>query len=293
MQQKKSKLKLGNTRDISVFVKILGLFRKIRLCHIILILGVAMSSYANDTEKNQRFPAKDYFTGDRFEMGNAIYQNDKNKVKTLLEEGIDVNALSKENSGFTYLMYAIFLDNRFDIAEMLLKNKANPNLVSKITFKNKSKESYYLPLAFASERLPIEYMKLLLQYGADPNNIYVSDNEKKHLHTTYPMNVVVKSLYLPSIWSRDEYISDIKDKINLLLKYGANFGTKDNVGHTVFENAEINPEILLYIMNKEKNTGLYGNRLMNMLKNSLKNSNETTKRTYEEIIKKLTAAGYN
>ena len=46
-------------------------------------------------------------------------------------------------------------------------------------------------------------------------------------------------------------------------------------------------------MNKEKNTGLYGNSLMNMLKNSLKNSNETTKRTYEEIIKKLTAAGYN
>ena len=121
--------------DISVFVKILGLFRKIRLCHIILILGVAMSSYANDTEKNQRFPAKDYFTGDRFEMGNAIYQNDKNKVKTLLEEGIDVNALSKENSGFTYLMIIdlILLKCFLKIKQILIWS---PRLLSKIKAKN-------------------------------------------------------------------------------------------------------------------------------------------------------------
>ena len=83
MPKKSIKLKSWSWTNINinVLIKILELLRKIRLCHIILILGVAMSSYANDTEKNQRFPAKDYFTGDRFEMGNAIYQHDKNKIK--------------------------------------------------------------------------------------------------------------------------------------------------------------------------------------------------------------------
>ena len=135
-------------------------------------------------------------------------------------------------------------------------------------------------------------MKVLLEYGADPSVAYVSRDGKKHLNATYPMNVVVKSTYLPSKWSRDEYFDDIRNKIELLLSYGADFSTKDNVGYAVFEDAEINPEILLYIMDKEKNTKLYGSKLMKNSKNSWKNSNQETRVIYEKIINKLTEAGY-
>ncbi|WP_162616851.1 hypothetical protein [Aggregatibacter kilianii] len=136
-------------------------------------------------------------------------------------------------------------------------------------------------------------MKMLLEYGADPSNVYINSDGKKHLYATYPMNVVVKSTHLRSRWSREEYLNDIRNKIELLLSYNANFSTKDNVGYTVFEDAEINPEILLYIMDKEKNTKLYSSRLLKMSKNSLKNSDQKMKVLYEEIINKLTEAGYN
>ncbi len=189
-------------------------------------------------------------------------------------------------------MYSVFLDNRFDIAKLLLQHKADPNLVSKVTFKGMKREVYYLPLTFAADRLPIDYMKVLLEYSADPSVAYVSRDGKKHLNATYPMNVVVKSTYLPSKWSRDEYLDDIRNKIELLLSYGADFSTKDNVAYTVFEDAEINPEILLYIMDKEKNTKLYGSKLMKNSKNSWKNSNQETRVIYEKIINKLTEAGY-
>lgn len=44
-------------------------------------------------------------------MGEAIYRNDKKRVEPLLAEGADVNALSKDKTSFTYLMYSVFLDN--------------------------------------------------------------------------------------------------------------------------------------------------------------------------------------
>ena len=104
-----------------------------------------MNNYANDTTKNRRFPAEEYFSGERLEMGEAIYRNDKKRVEQLLAEGAGVNALSKDKTGFTYLMYSVFLDNRFDIAKLLLQHKADPNLVSKVTFKGMKREVYYLP----------------------------------------------------------------------------------------------------------------------------------------------------
>ncbi|SMB89343.1 hypothetical protein SAMN05660772_02869, partial [Pasteurella testudinis DSM 23072] len=61
---------------------------------------------------NTRFPAKNFFFGERAEMGEAIYQNDILKVDTLLKQGINVDQLSENNDGFTYLMYAIFLEDR-------------------------------------------------------------------------------------------------------------------------------------------------------------------------------------
>ena len=152
--------------------KIFTLLKNVKFI-LFIILGVCMNSYANDTAKNRRFPAEEYFTGEHMEMGEAIYWNDKKRVEQLLAEGTDVNALSKDKAGFTYLMYSVFLDNRFDIAKLLLQHKADPNLVSKVFSKKQKREVYYLPITFAAERLPIDYMKVLLEYSADPSAAYV------------------------------------------------------------------------------------------------------------------------
>ena len=139
----------------------------------LFLLCNCINIYANDTAKNRRFPAEEYFTGEHLEMGEAIYRNDKKRVEQLLAEGTDVNALSKDKTGFTYSMYSVFLDNRFDIAKLLLQHKADQNLVSKVFSKKQKREVYYLPITFATERLPIDYMKVLLEYSADPSAAYV------------------------------------------------------------------------------------------------------------------------
>ena len=73
----------------------------------------------------------------------------------------------------TRLKIGVSLDNRFDIAKLLLQHKADPNLVSKVFSKKQKREVYYLPITFAAERLPIDYMKVLLEYSADPSAAYV------------------------------------------------------------------------------------------------------------------------
>ncbi|WP_424406617.1 ankyrin repeat domain-containing protein [Pasteurella sp. PK-2025] len=258
---------------------------------IIFTLGVfSMNSHANDTSKNKRFPAEDYFSGNRLEMGQAIYKNDKEQVEKLLKQGIDINALSDKEDGFTYLMYSVFLDNRFEIAELLLKYKADPNKVSRDLSKNKKRYVYYLPLTFASERLPIKYMELLLRYGAKANYGYIDENGRMPLNAMYPINAAVRSSYILWEWEREDFMNDIKARVDLLLKYGADINSRGSLGKSVVEFSLSNPEIILYLMDKGADHKIYGQKILRGAKKLLKSNHNNMK--LREIIRRLEALGY-
>lgn len=245
-----------------------------------------------ESYKNQRFPVNEYFEGKRLEMGKAIYKNDIKKVEQLLNQGININELSENKIGFTYLMYAVFLDQRFEIAELLLKNGANPNLVSKVLSKDKKRYNYYLPLTFVAEDQSIEYIKLLLRYGADPNYAYRDEKGKMPLTAMYAINAAARSSYFLKEWERKDFINDVKARINLLVKYGADINSVGNMNKCVVEfAANTKPEIALYLMDKGADHRLYGEKVTRLYRRILKNGVNLNAEE-KEILDRLTKLGY-
>lgn len=255
---------------------------------ILLTLGGCMKYIKGETERNRRLQPEEYFEGARMEMARAIHQNDKRKVESLLKQGINVNELSKNNDGTTYLLYSVILDNRIEIAQLLLDYGADPNQVSKRLSRNKY--IYYLPLTFVADDQPIEYMKLLLKYGAKANYGYRDEKGKMPLYAMYPLNAAVRSSYILNKWNREDFMNDIKARIELLLEYGADINSIGAMGNTVVEWADSNPEIVLYLMDKGADHRLYGKELLRTSKRLLQASPNNIDR--QEIIHRLEALGY-
>lgn len=255
----------------------------------IFILGGCMSIFTgNETAKNKRLKPELDFDGNRLEMAKAIHQNNKKKVEQLLKQGIDVNELSSNNDGMTYLLYSVMLDNRLDIAELLLQYKADPNKVSKVLYHKR--HVYYLPLTSVSMNKSIEYMELLLKYGADPNQFAYDDTGGIALNAMPAINAAVRSAYILYEWSREDYMNDIKARIELLLKYGASIDSIGAMNQSVVESAASEPEIVLYLMDKRADHRIYGKKLLKWMKNSLEAS--PNDKDVQEIIRRLNELGY-
>lgn len=265
-------------------------FRKEIIClAILLVLGGCMSVFKYEKEDNSRIKPEEFFDGKNLDMAKSIYQNDINKVEKLLKEGIDINEVSEENT-MTYLFYSVMLDNRFEIAELLLKHNADPNKVSKALSNSKKYEFYYLPLSYASANKSIKYITLLLKYEADPNKIYKNKEGRIELDAMPAINSAVRSAYILNEWDRKDFMNDIKARIELLLKYGADINSIGSMGKTVVEWADSNPEIVLYLMDKGADHRLYGKNLLRTSKRLLKANPNNSSR--QEIIRRLTALGY-
>ncbi|SUT95136.1 Ankyrin repeats (3 copies) [[Actinobacillus] rossii] len=267
---------------------------QIKQCIAFLMLAICLSmvsiyGYSKETENNSRIKPEEFFYGKNLDMAKAIYRNDINKVEKLLKEGIDINEVSEENT-MTYLFYSVMLDNRFEIAELLLKHNADPNKVSKALSNSKKYEFYYLPLTSVSTNKPIKYMELLLKYGANPNYFYRDNTGDIALNAMPAINAAVRSAYILWEWDRKDFMNDIKARIELLLKYGADINSIGSMGKTVVEWADSNPEIVLYLMDKGADHRLYGKNLLRTSKRSLKANPNNSYR--QEIIHRLTELGY-
>ncbi len=255
----------------------------------ICLLMVSIYGYSKETENNSRIKPEEFFYGKNLDMAKAIYRNDINKVEKLLKEGIDINEVSEENT-MTYLFYSVMLDNRFEIAELLLKHNADPNKVSKALSNSKKYEFYYLPLSYASANKSIKYITLLLKYGADPNKIYKNKEGRIELDAMPAINAAVRSAYILDKWDRKDFMNDIKARIDLLLEYGADINSIGSMGKTVVEWANSNPEIVLYLMDKGADHRLYGTKMLKRVKNTLR-ANPDDEHA-KEIIRRLTELGY-
>ena len=113
--------------------------------------------------------------GQELKMATAIYEDKPRAIRSLIEEGIDLNHISK--GGMTYLYYAM-LNKNYDVMELLLKHGADPNIHSKFyTNPAYPKKGYGddkhigACLAYCGRRAyDIKYMKLLVKYGANVND---------------------------------------------------------------------------------------------------------------------------
>ena len=113
--------------------------------------------------------------GQELKMATAIYDGDTRSVQSMINDGVDLNRISK--GGMTYLYYAMLTMN-YDMMELLLKNGANPNIHSDFYTRPDLHEkglsddkSTGVCLEYSGYRAyDIKYMKLLLKYGANIND---------------------------------------------------------------------------------------------------------------------------
>ena len=105
-------------------------------------------------------------------LHKAVKIGDKDKVKALINTGVDVN--TKDKSGFTPLFHAVTLDeNLREIVTLLIQNGAN------IIAKNKK---YGLtPLLYASFAGYDESVELLIKNGANICDRDISEGTPLHL----------------------------------------------------------------------------------------------------------------
>lgn len=126
--------------------------------------------------KVDKFKPEIYFSHTDYSeitMAKAIYYENKKKVKEYIQSGrIDINKPGA--SGFTYLLYAIFLE-RYDIVRVLLELGADPNQLSVVKHPDGSIEKL-TPLVCVCRNhwYSIKYIKLLVEKGANVNDTIVS-----------------------------------------------------------------------------------------------------------------------
>lgn len=162
---------------------------------------------------------------------NATFKNDKILAKILLENGADPNVQfnyekSRKN---TSLNHAV-INNNFNMAELLLKYKANPNI------KNRRGNT---PLSIAVKKDNYNMVKLLLKYDANPNI-----QDKKGIS---PILFAVNNEYY--------------DIAKLLIKRGK---TDININKTILHKAVIenNKTMIKFLLNNKVNINMqdrYGN----------------------------------
>ncbi len=174
------------------------------------------------------------------ELCNAIKDNALPLVKHLIENRIDLNVLSKD--GRPPLMIAI-VQNRYEIAELLLKNGAHTDITC---------ENNGTALHVATAMDNTSFITLLLNYKADINILGV-DNSSTPLHfaayidNAEAVKVLVENGANINAQNEDK-VTPLRiavqrmsiNAIHMLYKLGADPDIKDKDGNTVYDYCRFN-----------------------------------------------------
>ncbi len=117
------------------------LLRRVALTLAVVVFSAGIS-FAGDLDK---------------QLAKAIANGDAKKVKTILDQGVDINAKNKE--GETALMIAS-IEGRLKILELLVARGADLNVKD---------ESGATALLYAAMGGSLDSIKFLIKKGADPN----------------------------------------------------------------------------------------------------------------------------
>ena len=141
----------------------------------------------------------------------AVYKEDYDMVKYLLDKGANPNAVNNEKK--TALMIANDEGNN-NIAKLLIEQGANINTQD---------EDGCTALMTAALIGDYEMVKFLLENGADINT---KDNDGN--------TVLYYNIYYDH-YGKEEMLENAKKIFNLLIKYGADVNTKDNDGASLLD----------------------------------------------------------
>ena len=173
------------------------------------------------------FSRTDYL---EFSMANAIYYENKKKVKEYIQSGgIDVNKPGV--SGFTYLLYSIYIE-KYDMTKVLLELGADPNQLSVVKHPDGTIEEL-TPLVCICRNhwYSIKYIKLLVEQGANVNDttlspplvscIIHSGKDQKKVRYLIENGANINQVFGDYTPMQHAVLSGRLDMVDLLWDYGA------------------------------------------------------------------------
>ena len=173
---------------------------------IILFLSMMLLISCTPSSSTGKKPEFYYKNAKVIELCNAISRNDEAAVDELLKQGVDINATGKE--GMTPLWWAFSL-NSISRFEMVLKKGGNPNIRTQLEYGPSV-------MTFAVRHKDVDYLRLALEYGGNPN---YQDSD-----------------YDTLLFDAIRYDNSLK-KVELLYNAGADLNHRNYMGNSYIEMA--------------------------------------------------------
>lgn len=178
-----------------------------------------------------------------WELAKAVWDEDVDEIEHIvMEEKADIN-YPEPRFGQTLLMLTI-QNNDFKSFQKLLELKANPNLYDE----SDGRSAIIIASGFNGfNNDGVRFLKLLLKYGANPNDLEIGKRRKGSYQRLSPLLAAS---------------SESLEKVEILIQYGAKINFKNEFGSTALHEAVTNRkyDIVLYLM---KNGADYESPLFN------------------------------
>lgn len=172
--------------------------------YLLTLLTILISCKNNDNQNNTKKGNDfDLFANTEvYKLAKAVERQDCSEINSLLEKGLDINY---QEGKFGQTLLILSVKNGLNVSvECLLKNKADVNIHDRYDGSSAIIEASKISKNFEED---ITILKMLLEYGANPNDIELGKRRDNNLSRNTPLIVSSKCCL---------------KKVELLIQAGAN-----------------------------------------------------------------------